>query len=58
MGLTGASPRFRHEVIDADPPCGKLGFCLTEDLTGNGRPDVAGKSCGTNHHVDVWYNEG
>lgn len=31
---------FRHERIDARPPCGRLSFCLTEDLTGNGRPDV------------------
>ena len=33
-------PRFRHEVIDPDPPTTKLGICLTTDLTGNGRPDV------------------
>jgi hypothetical protein len=32
--------RFRHEQIDANPPCDHLGFCLTTDLTGNGRPDV------------------
>lgn len=38
MGLT--EPTFQHEEIDAAPPCGKLGFCLTEDLTGNGREDV------------------
>ncbi|MXR52989.1 VCBS repeat-containing protein [Halovenus sp. WSH3] len=31
---------FAHEEIDADPPCGKLGFCLTTDLTGNGREDI------------------
>jgi len=31
---------FRHEIIDPDPPCGELGFCLTVDLTGNGRKDV------------------
>ncbi len=31
---------FRHEVIDDSPPCGKLGFCMTTDLTGNGRDDV------------------
>lgn len=28
------------------------------DLTGNGRPDVVGKSYGPDHHVDVWYNQG
>lgn len=32
--------QFRHERIDSDPPCVKLGFCLTTDLTGNGRDDV------------------
>jgi hypothetical protein len=27
------------------------------DLTGNGKPDIVGKSYGPDHHVDVWYNE-
>ena len=27
------------------------------DMTGNGRPDVVGKSFTPTHHVDVWYNE-
>lgn len=40
MELIGPEMSFRHEVIDPDPPCGKLGFCLTTDLTGNGREDV------------------
>jgi hypothetical protein len=31
---------FRHERIDESPPCGRLGSCITTDLTGNGRPDV------------------
>ncbi|MDS0281580.1 VCBS repeat-containing protein [Haloarcula onubensis] len=31
---------FNHERIDERPPCTKLGFCLTADLTGNGREDV------------------
>lgn len=31
---------FRHERIDDDPPCGRLGICRTTDLTGNGRQDV------------------
>jgi len=26
------------------------------DMTGNGRPDVVGKSYGPDHHVDIWYN--
>ena len=32
--------RFDHERIDDDPPAARMGFCLTTDLTGNGRPDV------------------
>lgn len=31
---------FTHERIDDHPPCVKLGFCLTGDLTGNGREDI------------------
>lgn len=31
---------FTHERIDDQPPCVKLGFCLTADLTGNGREDI------------------
>ncbi len=31
---------FTHQRIDERPPCTKLGFCLTTDLTGNGRDDV------------------
>ncbi len=31
---------FRHERIDSTPPSTQLGFCLTADLTGNGRQDV------------------
>jgi len=31
---------FSHERIDERPPCTKLGFCLTADLTDNGREDV------------------
>jgi len=27
------------------------------DLTGDGRPDIVGKSYSPSHHVDVWYNE-
>ena len=40
MQLIGPELRFRHEQIDSNPPCGKLGFCLTTDLTGNGRQDI------------------
>lgn len=31
---------WRHEIVDSDPPCARLGFCLTTDLTGNGRDDI------------------
>lgn len=31
---------FAHVQIDDSPPCGRLGFCCTPDLTGNGRPDI------------------
>lgn len=40
MELVGTATGFRHEVIDSNPPCAKLGFCLTADLTGNGREDI------------------
>lgn len=40
MELIGPKMAFEHEVIDSNPPCGKLGFCLTADLTGNGREDI------------------
>jgi hypothetical protein len=32
--------QFRHERIDTNPPAGRMSFCLTTDLTGNGLPDV------------------
>jgi len=32
--------RFRHEVIDPDPPGAQHDITLLHDLTGNGRPDV------------------
>ncbi|MBD3176823.1 MAG: VCBS repeat-containing protein [Armatimonadia bacterium] len=38
MALT--PPRFRHEVIDADPPGSEHDITLTADLTGNGLPDI------------------
>ncbi len=40
MTLIGAQIQFQHQVIDQEPPCGKLGFCLTADLTENGRKDI------------------
>lgn len=44
---------FSHERIDDAPPAGRMSFCLTEDLTGNGRPDVLVGAMGTNRWVDV-----
>lgn len=45
--------RFEHERIDDNPPCGRLGFCLTTDLTGNGRPDVVVGGMGAAKPVTV-----
>jgi hypothetical protein len=39
-GDAATEVRFRHETIDSNPPCGRLGICLPTDLTGNGRPDL------------------
>ncbi|OYR46159.1 VCBS repeat-containing protein [Halorubrum sp. Hd13] len=44
---------FRHERIDDSPPCGRLGCCLTPDLTGNGRPDVLVCGMGAKKPVNV-----
>jgi hypothetical protein len=40
MAPTETTLEFRHDVIDSDPPCNKLGFCLTLDLTNNGYNDI------------------
>jgi hypothetical protein len=48
---------FRHEVIDSDPPCGKLGFCLTEDLTGNGLDDIIVGGAGVGYPGRRFINE-
>ena len=45
--------KFRHERIDNRPPCGQLAFCLTDDLTGNGYPDVVVGGLGHTRLVDV-----
>ena len=44
---------FRHERIDEDTPAGRMSFCLTEDLTGNGRPDVLIGALGVSRWVDL-----
>jgi hypothetical protein len=42
MSDTRAVPEVTvsHRRIDDSPPCGRLGSCLTADLTDSGRPDV------------------
>jgi hypothetical protein len=44
---------FRHERIDEATPAGRMSFCLTEDLTGNGRPDVLVGALGVDRWVDL-----
>ncbi|WP_396613391.1 FG-GAP repeat domain-containing protein (plasmid) [Haloferax sp. S1W] len=44
---------FRHERIDSTPPAGQMSFCLTTDLTGNGRPDVLIGAVGGTYPVTV-----
>lgn len=44
---------FRHERIDEATPAGRMSFCLTEDFTGNGRPDVLVGALGVNRWVDL-----
>lgn len=50
----GERLQFRHEVIDSGYSAGKLSFCHTTDLTGNGRPDVivGGKGMRDNIWID------
>jgi hypothetical protein len=43
--------QFRRERIDRNPPCGQLAFCLTEDLTGNGQPDVVIGGLGRRYEI-------
>lgn len=50
----GDGPVEEH-VIDQGIPTHEA---KATDLTGNGLPDIVGKSYGPDHHVDVWYNEG
>jgi len=44
---------FRHQRIDDAPPNSKMAFCLTTDLTGNGRPDIVIGANGKEELVDV-----
>jgi len=45
---------FTEHVVETGIPTHEA---TVADLTGNGRPDIVGKSYEPDHHVDVWYNE-
>ena len=45
--------QFEHERIDDSPPAARMSFCLTTDLTGNGRPDVIVGAVGRKAPVTV-----
>lgn len=45
--------QFRHEIIDSNPPAGRMANCLCTDLTGNGRPDVIVTALGANPRLSV-----
>ena len=49
--------RFRHEVIDPDPPGTHHDIVLLGDLAGDGRPDILGKPCLPKGQIDAWLNE-
>jgi hypothetical protein len=42
-----------HQRIDDRPPSGRMSFCLTTDLTGNGRPDVLVGAVGGNYSATL-----
>lgn len=49
---------LRHRRIDDNPPCNRMAFCLTPDLTGNGRPDILIGATGSKCPIDVpFYKE-
>lgn len=45
--------KFEHVRLDSTPPCGRLGFCLTPDLTGNDRPDILIGGMGAEGRIDL-----
>ena len=54
MSLQGERQlQFEHKCIDENPPAGQMSFCLTTDLTGNGRPDVIVGAVGRKYPVDI-----
>ncbi|ADQ69314.1 hypothetical protein C499_12130 [Halogeometricum borinquense DSM 11551] len=44
---------LQHRRLDDSPPCGRMSFCLTTDLTGNGRPDVLVGALGGEYPVTL-----
>ncbi|MFB6223793.1 MAG: FG-GAP repeat domain-containing protein [Haloarcula sp.] len=44
---------LQHQRIDDSPPASRMAFCLTTDLTGNGRPDVVVGALGDKYEVIV-----
>lgn len=51
MHPNGWDMNLHHERIEASPPASTMSFCLTTDLTGNGRPDVIVGALGDEHEV-------
>ena len=49
--------KFRHEVIDPDPPGSHHDITLIADVDGDGRPNIVGKPYEPERHIDVWFNE-
>ncbi len=48
---------IEHVRIDDYPPCGRIAFCLTPDLTGNGRPDLLLGGLGALGEMEVFGKE-
>lgn len=48
--------KFRHQLLDPDPPGSHHDVTLLADLNGNGRPDIIGKAY-QERHVDIWWSE-
>ena len=45
--------QLRHQSIDNAPPCERMSFCLTEDLTGNGLPDIVVGAVGGDYFLPL-----
>ncbi|MDS0300418.1 VCBS repeat-containing protein [Halogeometricum sp. S1BR25-6] len=45
--------KLQHRRLDDAPPSGQMSFCLTTDLTGNGRPDVLIGAFGGEYPVTI-----